>query len=107
MARLLFILLISAIEMGFVSVSHPMLSMHTMQMEERVASHIGDTTHGSREENSTGSCCDEIAPFSQSCSFLVPEYTCIDLTEGGKEVISSNHIVQYIFIEIVTPPPIA
>ena len=105
MARLLFILLIFAIEMGFTPMSHNMLSMQTMRMEEKLLSHPSDMEHGSGEGNSTGSCCDKIAPFSQNCSFLVPASTCIDLAEGVKQVLSSIPDVQYIYIETITPPP--
>ena len=105
MVKLLFILLISAIVTGVSPLSHHMSSMPTMHMDEIVLSHPSSMGPESNGENSTRSCCDEIAPFSQGCSFLIPAYSCVDLAEGGKQVISTKPIAQYIYIETVTPPP--
>lgn len=105
MAKLLLILLASAIVMGVSPRSHPMLSMPTMHMEETTTSHQTNMDHGNMGENSTGSCCDEIAQFSIGCAFLVPQYACVDFFVDSKRVIHSKPAVQSIYIETVTPPP--
>lgn len=105
MAKLLFILLISATVMGIFPMTHPMFSMQGMNMGEITISDQSKIDHGSTAENATGSCCDEIAPFSISCAFLIPPYACIDFSGGSKRVINSKPVVQFIYIETVTPPP--
>ena len=108
MAKLLFFVLTSAILMNFGPMSQPMSAMPTMQtmrMEELKLSHQSNSEQGNMGENSTRSCCDEIAPFSVGCAFLVPELAGIDFAEGGKQVLSTNLVVQSISIETVTPPP--
>ena len=103
MARLLFVLWLSAIVMGLAPVSHHMPVMQAMSMEEKMSSYPNSIEHG--EANSTASCCDEMAPFSQACSFLVPQYPGIDFFGGSKQVISSDPLFHYVYIEILTPPP--
>jgi hypothetical protein len=105
MARLLFILWLSAIVMGLAPTSHHMLSMQAMSIEEKILSHPNSMEHGNGEENSTASCCDEMSPFSQACSFLAPQYACIEFFGGSKQVINSNPLFHYIYIETLTPPP--
>ena len=105
MARLLFLFLISAIAMGLFSISHPMLSMQNMPMDEVSISHQSTMEHGNSDENSMGSCCDAIAPFSIGCGLLDTQYACIDFFGGSKRLISTNPLVQSIYIETLTPPP--
>lgn len=84
---------------------HPMLPMQAMHMDEMAVSNQSNMKQESTGENSTGSCCDEIAPFSLGCSFLVPQYACIDLSGGSKRVLNSSPLVQFIYIETAIPPP--
>jgi len=105
MARIMFILLTSAVVMGLFPISHSMLSMQTMRMGEITISHQSDMDHESAGDNSTGSCCDEIAPFSIGRSFLIPQYVCVEFSGGSKRVIYSKPVVQSIYIETLTPPP--
>jgi hypothetical protein len=105
MARILFISLISAIVMGLLPMTHPMFSMQTTLRDEMAISHQDKMDHGSAGDKSSGSCCDEIAQFSVGCSFLVPQYACLDSSGGSKQVVNSSPVVQSIYIETVTPPP--
>ena len=105
MARLLFILMTSTIVMGLFPTTHPMFSMHAMPLDEMAISYQSNMEHGSAGENSTGSCCDEIASFAIGCAFLVPHYTFIYFCGGSNKVIQSKPVVQSIYIETVTPPP--
>lgn len=85
--------------------AHPMSSMHAMQVDEMALSHPSNTEHERAGKNSTGSCCDEIASFAIGCSFLVPQYACMDLSGGSEQVINSNPVVQSIYLDTLTPPP--
>lgn len=105
MARFLFILLTSAIAMELFSISHPMVSMPTIHMDEMTISHQSNMEHGGAGSNSTGSCCDEIAPFSVGCAFLVPQYVFLDFSGGNNKVINSSPVVHSIYIKTLTPPP--
>ena len=105
MVRILFILLISAIVMGLLPMTHPMFSMQTTLRDKMAISHQGKMDHGGGGDKSSGSCCDEIAQFSVGCSFLVPQYACLDSSGGSKQVVNSSPVVQSIYIETVTPPP--
>lgn len=105
MAKLLFVMLISAVVLGVFPRSHPMLSMPTMHMDEITISHQSNTDHGSMGEDSTGSCCDEIAPFSVGCVFLIPRYAYIDFSGDSEQVLNTKPVVQSNHIETVTPPP--
>jgi hypothetical protein len=105
MARLLIIFLTSAIVMGLSPTSHSMLSMQTMHMDEMTISNQSNMDQGSGKENSTGSCCDEMASISIGCFFLIPQCVCIDLSGGATRVLSSNSMAQSIYIVTVTPPP--
>lgn len=105
MARLLFIFLISAIAMGLFPISHPMLSMQTMHMDELTIAHHTNMEHGNSDENSMGSCCDAIAPFSIGCGFLIPQYPCIDFLGDSNRLMSSNPLFQPTYIETLTPHP--
>lgn len=104
MARLLFILFISTIVMGLFPMPHSMSSMQIMHMDEMTVSQQSNMEH-SGTGNSSGSCCDEIAPFSVACAVLVPEHTFFDSSGGSNKVIISNLKVQSIYIETLTPPP--
>lgn len=105
MAKLLFVLLISAIAMELSPTVYPMSSMQLMYKDETVISYQGKMDHGSTEKNSMGSCCDEIAPFSMGCGFLIPQYPCVDLLRGSNRVTNSTPLLQSIYIEARTPPP--
>ena len=105
MAKLLLILLISAIVMGVSPRSHPMLSMLTMPMDERTISHQSNMDHGSMGEDPASSCCDEIASFSVGCGFLIHQYVCIDCSGDSEQVVNTEPVVQSNYIETVTPPP--
>jgi hypothetical protein len=104
MARLLFVLFISTLVMSLFPLTHPMLSMQTMHMDEMTISHQGNMEH-SGAGNSIGSCCDEIAPFSAGCALLVPQYAFFYFSGGSNKVINSDLVVQSIYIETLTPPP--
>jgi hypothetical protein len=105
MAKLLLIVMTSAILMGLSSMSHPMSSMQIMHMDEMTLSYQNNMEHERAGKNSTGSCCDEIASFAIGCSFMVPQYACMDLSGGSEQVINSNPLVQSIYIDTLTPPP--
>ena len=105
MAKLLLLLLVFAIVMGVSPRSHPMLSMPAMHMDERTISYQGNKDRGSVGEDSTGSCCDEIASFSVGCAFLVPQYASIDFSGDREPVLITKPVVQSNSIETVTPPP--
>ena len=105
MTRIIFVLLISVIVSGLLPMTHPMLSMQTILRDGMAISHQGKIDHGSAGDTSSGSCCDEIAQFSVGCSFLVPQYACIDSSGGSKRVVNSSPVAQFIYIETVTPPP--
>jgi hypothetical protein len=105
MARLMNIFLASLIVMGLFPITHPMFSMQAMHVDEATISHQSNMDHEGTGENSTGSCCDEIASFAIGCAFLVPQYAYTDLSGGSKRVINSKPVVQSIYIETATPPP--
>lgn len=105
MARFLFILLASAIAMELFPLSHPMLSMQTMHMDEMIRSHQSDMEHRSTGNNFPQPCCDELAPFSVGCALLVPEYAFFDSFGGSSKVLNANLVIQSIYIKTVTPPP--
>jgi hypothetical protein len=105
MAKLLLVLLISSIVTGLSPISHPMSSMQIMYGDEMGISYQSNMDHGNASENSMGSCCDEIAPFSIGCSFLIPQYACIDLSGDSNRVFYSSPLVHLIYIETITPPP--
>jgi len=100
MAKLLFSVLTSAILMGLTPMSHPMSSMQTMHMDEMTISYQNNMEHESADKSSA-----EIASFAIGCSFLVPQYACIDSFGGSKQVINGNPLAQSIYIETLTPPP--
>jgi hypothetical protein len=104
-AKLLFFVLTFTLLMGLLPMSHPMMSMQTPHMEDMMLSQHGQMDHGSANENSTGSCCDEIAPFSISCAFLIPQYAYIDSSGGSERIWNSSPVVQSISIEAAIPPP--
>ena len=107
--KLLSIALGYALVIGLLPISNYMVSMQTMQMDaattSQIAGSITSIVHGSASENSTGSCCDAIAPFSVGCAFLAPQYTYIAPSGGSKRVVNSNPVVQSIYIQAVIPPP--
>ena len=107
--KLLYLVLGYALLIGLLPMSNHMLSMQTTRMDAATTSQIADSTsnmvHGSADENSTGSCCDAIAPFSIGCVFLVPQCTYIALSGGSKRVVNLIPVVQPIYIETVAPPP--
>lgn len=105
MAKLLLILLTSAIVMGVSPISHHMSSMQTMQMGETTISHQSNMDHGSMGEDPTGSCCDEIASFSVGCAFLIPQYAYIVFSGDSEQVLNTKPVVQSNYFETVTPPP--
>lgn len=108
MAKLLVIVLTSAILMGLSPMSHPISAMPTMQtthMDEMEPSDQINREHDDASENSTRSCCDEIVSFAIGCSFLVPQYACIDSFGGSLRVMISDPIVQSISVKTLTPPP--
>jgi hypothetical protein len=105
MVRFLFILYVSIILMGLFPMTHPMLSMQAMHMDEMTISQQTNMEHGSGHDRSTGSCCDEIAPFSVGCALLVPQYTFFDSAGGSNKIINSNLVLQSVYIETLTPPP--
>jgi hypothetical protein len=78
--------------------------MQTMHMDEMM-SHQNNMTHESAGENSTGSCCDEIASFSVGCVFLVPQSTYDALYGESIRVLSLGPIVQITYLETTIPPP--
>ena len=84
--------------------SNHMALMQTMNMDEMM-SHQNNMTHESEKENSTGSCCDEIASFSVGCVFLVPQSTHNALYGENLRVLSLTPIVQITYLETAIPPP--
>jgi hypothetical protein len=104
MARLLFILWIFALLMGLSPIANHMSFMQTMHMDEMM-SHQNNMTHESQRENSTGSCCDEIASFFIGCPFLAPQFTCDSLYGENKRIVNVTPIVQTIYTETAIPPP--
>jgi hypothetical protein len=104
MARFLFILWIFALLMGLSPMSNHMSFMHTVHMDETM-SHQNNMTHEGEKENSTGSCCDEIASFSVGCVFLVPQCTHDALYGENKRIVSVTPIAQKTYIETAIPPP--
>jgi hypothetical protein len=105
MAKLLFVLLISAVVLGVFPRSQSMLSMPTMHMDEITISHQSNMDHGNMGEDSTGSCCDEIASFSVGCAFLIPQYAYIVFSGDSEQVLNTKPVIQSNYIETVTPPP--
>ena len=105
MAKIMFILLISAIAMDLFPTAHTMSSMRLTYMDETVVSYQGKMGHGSMKDNSMGSCCDEIAPFSMGCGFLMPQYACVGFSGESNRVLNSRPLAQSIYIETSTPPP--
>jgi hypothetical protein len=104
MARFLFILWIFALLRGLSPMSTHMSSMQTMHMDESM-SRQNNMTHENAEENSTGSCCDEIASFSIGCVFLVPQSTYNALYGENTRVLSLTPIIQITYLETAIPPP--
>jgi hypothetical protein len=104
MARSLFILWIFGLLVGLSPLSSHMSYMHNMHMDEMI-SHQNNMTHESERENSTRSCCDEIASFSAGCVFLVPQSTYDALYGENKRIVNVTPIVQTIYIETAIPPP--
>jgi hypothetical protein len=78
--------------------------MQTMHVDEMI-SHPNNMAHESQRENSTGSCCDEIASFSVVCGFLVPQSTYDALYGESTRVLSLTPIVQITYLETAIPPP--
>jgi hypothetical protein len=89
---------------GLSPMSNHMALTQTMHMDEMM-SHQNNMTHESEKENSTGSCCDEIASFSVGCVFLVPQSTYNALYGENTRVLSLTLIVQIAYIETAIPPP--
>ena len=105
MTKLLFVVLTSAILVGLSPMSHHMSVRQTMHMDEMALSYQSNIKQESAGENSTGSCCDEIASFAIGCSFLVPQYSGIDSFGGSIRVMISDPIVRSISLKTLTPPP--
>ena len=85
--------------------SNPMSSMQTMPVDEMTPSHQNNSEHDGASKTSTRSCCDEIVSFTIGCSFLVPQYACIDSFGDSLRVLISDLIVQSISLKTLTPPP--
>jgi len=82
------------------------MTMQTMQMDETTMSQHANMAGGnSAGEKSTMPCCDEVAQFSISCAFLVPEYAYVGISGGGKRVGNSTPLIQAIYIKDLSPPP--
>ena len=105
MAKLLFFVLTFTLLAGLLSMSHPMMSMQATHMEGVILSQHGMMDHKNASESSTGSCCDDLAPFSMNCAFLIPQYAYTDSAGGSERVINSSLVVQSIYIETAIPPP--
>ena len=105
MTRLLLILLTFALLIGLSPTSNHMFAMQTMQIDEMTMSQHRDMADDSAGENSTMPCCDEIAQFSISCAFLVPQFAYVVISGGSERVGYSAPLIQSIYIEILAPPP--
>jgi hypothetical protein len=104
MARLLFIVWMFALLMGLSPMSNHMSFMHAVHMDETM-SYQNNMAHEGEKENSTKSCCDEIASFSVGCVFLVPQSTYNALYGENARVPSLTPIVQITYLETAIPPP--
>ena len=84
--------------------SNHMSFMHTVRIDDMM-SHQNNMMHESEKENSTGSCCDEIASFFVGCPFLVPQFTYGALYGENKRIANVTPIVQITYLETAIPPP--
>jgi hypothetical protein len=105
-AKTLLIVVTFGLLIGLSPMSGHVSAMPTMQMDETMMSrHSSMAGENSTEEKSAMPCCDEIAQFSISCTFLVPEYTYVGTPGGSERVAYSSPLIQSIYIKILAPPP--
>src|SRR5258706_10347279 len=80
--------------------------MSSMPMEGKIVSALAvaetNITSGNVNSASSESCCDVICPFS---IFLVPQTTSAVLYGDNKQVLTSDPLIQSIYLESTVPPP--
>jgi hypothetical protein len=89
--------------------SNHMSAMHTMRMDEVIASSMGapqeNGTTGNIDENSASSCCDAICPFSLACIFVLPQSVYATVYGGSERISYSAVIARSIYLQVAIPPP--
>jgi hypothetical protein len=60
---------------------------------------------GNTGGNSTGSCCDAMGALSSGCDFVVSQAAYVASHGGNEQVVNSDPIVRFNYIEAITPPP--
>jgi hypothetical protein len=101
MARILLFILAFALLIG----SSPLSNHMTSPMDAMMTQHGNMAGENGAGEKSTMPCCNEVAQFSISCAFLVPEYGHIELSGGSVRVGISTALVQSIYLKAQSPPP--
>lgn len=80
--------------------------MQTMKMDEMKMSQQSSMTHDKNAgQDSTGSCCDEIAQSPIGCAFVVPQSAYINISGGSARVGYLTPLIQFTNIETLAPPP--
>lgn len=109
MAKLLYIVLGFALLIGLLPMSNHLSSIQTTRMDKNMISVMADfqinPVPGNANDNSSGSCCDALGPFSSTCAFVVPQSACVPLYGDIEQVLNSAPVFQSIYIKAVAPPP--
>ena len=105
MSKTLFLVLASAVLIGFSPMYNHMSSMPGMKMDAMAVSNHSNMAHESADDHTASSCCDAITLCSLGVDFLVPQSATIASYGDSKRVVSSAPTVQPIYIKTLSPPP--
>lgn len=109
MARLLFIVMASALLIGLFPISNHMASMQAMNIDAATTIHMISSQSYADEENegidSTRSCCHAIGPFLLTCDFIASQSVYVTKYGGRERAVHSIAGLDPIYIEALTPPP--
>ena len=94
---------------GLLPMSNHMSAMHTVRMEEAMASSMGASqgngTTESTDEDSTHSCCNAICPSSLGSAFVIPQSVYATAYGGSERISVSAFIARSIYLRVASPPP--
>ena len=107
--KLLHNLLPLVLLIGLLPMSNHMSAMHTMQMDEAMASSMGASqgngTTENTDENSPSSCCDAICLSSLAYAFVLPQSVYATVYGDSERISYSVFTVRSIYLQVASPPP--
>jgi hypothetical protein len=102
-AKLFHIVLALALLVGVLPAVNPMLAMPIIYLGVKATQSY--MAPGNANARSSGSCCDAMGSASPVCDFMVSQLVRIMLYGDSQQVLSSNFVVQSIYLKTLGPPP--